>query len=93
MPRRPPALEAEGLAEMTLRSPLGAVVGPTGAASAEQVRRMAKAAWHSGKTVVISLDWLTCDADRRALTALADRVHGPRPTGDGICGTRKRPSG
>jgi hypothetical protein len=53
---------------------------------------MAKAAYHSGKTVVISLDWLACDADRRALIQLADRVHGPRPA-DRICGTTKRPSG
>ena len=68
---------------MSLRSPLGAVIGPSSAASAEQLRRMAQAAYHGGKTVVINLDWLTSEVDRRTLIQLADRVHGPRPAGSG----------
>lgn len=64
-----------------MRSPLGSVVGPTGASTPEEVRAMAKRAWHSGKTAMISLDWLTCQTDRDALIRLADKVHGRRSGG------------
>lgn len=66
---------------MTHRSSLAPYAGSMREPDPAKARTEARRAWHDHGLVLINPAWIAGWADRQQLINLADRVHGPRPSG------------